>query len=240
MTLKKISIITICLNDAAGLDKTMASLACQQFKDFECIVIDGGSNDGSIDIIKKYSAIVTYWTSEPDSGIYNAQNKGIIKSTGEYCLFLNSGDYLADENVLQKVIDDKSDADILYGDMLIEKGVGVSVTKKSPEKITLRKMLTDTIWHPVSFIQRNIFLKFGMYNEKYKIVGDYEFFLRVLMKEKVKTHYLNFTVSVFNLSGISSNPDYLKKQINERNSVQDVYFNPILLAVYRLYGKIRS
>lgn len=96
----KLSIISINLNNSEGLQKTIRSVIRQTNSDFEYIVIDGNSKDGSLNVIKNFDNQITYWVSEPDSGIYNAMNKGISKSTGRYCLFLNSGDWLADENVI--------------------------------------------------------------------------------------------------------------------------------------------
>ena len=98
----KLSIITINFNDAKGLEKTIQSVINQTYKDFEYIVVDGASTDGSVDVIKKYSNKLTHWVSEPDTGIYNAMNKGTRMASGEYCLYLNSGDFLADNDVLEK------------------------------------------------------------------------------------------------------------------------------------------
>ena len=99
----KLSIITINLNNASGLEKTIQSVINQTYKDFEFIVIDGASTDGSVEVIKKYSSGINYWVSESDTGIYNAMNKGIRKAQGEYCLFLNSADYLFSPNLISAV-----------------------------------------------------------------------------------------------------------------------------------------
>ncbi|MEG1573526.1 MAG: glycosyltransferase family 2 protein, partial [Bacteroidales bacterium] len=114
--MSKLSIITINLNDAAGIEKTLKSIwEKQSFRDFEHIVIDGGSKDGSVEVIKKYEKNLAYWISEPDKGIYNAMNKGIAKATGEYLLFINGGDWLADD-VLAEVFAIPFEEDIVYGD----------------------------------------------------------------------------------------------------------------------------
>src|ERR1700741_3090435 len=99
----KISIITINYNDKTGLEKTISSVAGQSYADYEFIVIDGGSTDGSVEVIKKHESKISEWVSENDSGIFNAQNKGANKATGNYLLFLNSGDVLADKDVLKSV-----------------------------------------------------------------------------------------------------------------------------------------
>jgi len=115
----KLSIITVNLNNAEGLRKTIESVVTQTFTDFEYIIIDGGSTDGSVEIIKLYADKITYWVSEPDKGIYNGMNKGIMVAKGEYCQFLNSGDWLVNENVLKEVF---ADVDIVYGDLKIPNG----------------------------------------------------------------------------------------------------------------------
>src|SRR4051812_22804100 len=100
----RLSIITINYNNVSGLRKTVESVVNQTSQDFEYIVIDGGSTDGSVDVLKQYAKKIKYWISEPDKGIYNAQNKGILKATGEYCHFINSGDYLVKNDVIEKML----------------------------------------------------------------------------------------------------------------------------------------
>ena len=109
----KLSIITINLNNAQGLEKTIKSVVSQTYSDYEYIIIDGASTDGSVDVIQEYRNKITYWVSEPDTGIYNAMNKGILKATGEYCQFLNSGDILVDNNVTERMLSDMPDCSIL-------------------------------------------------------------------------------------------------------------------------------
>ena len=111
----KLSIITINLNNAAGLRKTIESVVNQTFTDYEYLIIDGGSTDGSVEVIKEFADKITYWVSEPDKGIYNAMNKGILKARGEYLQFLNSGDWLVDNEVLFRVFSLNHFEDILYG-----------------------------------------------------------------------------------------------------------------------------
>ena len=118
--MKKLSIITVNKNNAEGLRKTIESVVCQTFKDFEYIVIDGASTDESVAVIETYLANVTYWVSKPDRGIYEAINKGIKVAVGEYCLFLNSGDYLSSDSILEKAFSYGFFEDIVYGDVIFE------------------------------------------------------------------------------------------------------------------------
>ena len=111
----KLSIITVNYNNKAGLQKTIDSVVAQTWRDFEWIIIDGGSTDGSKELIEQYQQHFAFWCSEPDKGVYNAMNKGIDKAQGVYLLFLNSGDVLYDEHVLQNVDDLHLDSDIISG-----------------------------------------------------------------------------------------------------------------------------
>src|SRR5574344_1377354 len=110
-----ISIITVNKDNCAGLKFTIDSVLCQTFKDYEWIVIDAASTDGSVELIKQYQEHISYWVSEPDGGIYAGMNKGILKATGEYILFLNSGDSLADNDVLENVHQNNLNGDIVLG-----------------------------------------------------------------------------------------------------------------------------
>src|SRR5690348_5936351 len=118
----RLSLITINLNDLQGLRKTLDSIFTQTFTDYEYIIIDGGSTDGSLEEIKKSQDKLVYWTSEKDEGIYNAMNKGIVKAKGEYTLFMNSGDYLYSEDTLNKVFENANNEDLIYGDAMVDKG----------------------------------------------------------------------------------------------------------------------
>src|SRR5665648_699382 len=114
----KLSIITINLNNAIGLQKTIESILSQIYTEFELLVIDGGSTEDDILIIKKYAKRIKYWISETDKGIYHAMNKGIKQAHGEYCFFLNSGDYFLNENVLKKVFSNEFNEDVVFGNLL--------------------------------------------------------------------------------------------------------------------------
>ncbi len=221
----KISIITINYNNADGLKKTIESVVSQSFSDFEYIVIDGASTDNSLDIIKKYASKITRWVSEKDNGIYNAQNKGISFAKGEYCLFLNSGDFLYDNKVLEKVFSKNYTEDIIYGDMIVDYGSGKTVYGKQPNKITFEFLIHTTLWHPVSFIKRKLFDKYGKYNEEYKIISDYEFFVRTILLENVTTRHIRLAISIFNTAGIGSSPEHEATHQLERKMVQEKYFS---------------
>lgn len=221
--MKKLSIITINFNDFEGLQKTIESVINQTYLDYEFIVIDGGSSDHSKSVIEKNQSKITYWVSEKDTGIYNAMNKGILKAKGEYCLFLNSGDYLFNATVLENVFSNKSEADIIYGNMQIDWGNGNMTIGKMPQKIAFEQMYLDTLWHPVSFIKRNLFEKCGMYNEAYKIVADYDFFFKVIIMHSVSMQYVDLVISSYNVNGLSSLAENKILEKNERQKVKQSY-----------------
>ena len=199
----KLSIITVNLNNGEGLQKTIDSVIRQTYKDFEFLIIDGGSNDGSLEIIKRYAGAVNYWVSEPDTGIYNAMNKGIRKATGDYLLFLNSGDSLNDSTVLSRAeIHCNGLNEILLGNKY---NTLKGQTLSHPDRISLYYCIYKRFFaHQSAFIKRSVLEQYGLYSEHYNINSDYEFFLKSLGMGGVQYKKLDFVVSNFDGSGISS------------------------------------
>lgn len=221
----KVSIITINLNNKDGLEKTIRSVIEQTYKDFEFIIIDGGSADGSVEVIGQNKNRITKCISEKDAGIYNAMNKGIGLANGEYCLFLNSGDYLADSGIIAKVFDANHDAEILYGELIFDFGEGRKEVAKRPEKIDMPYLYNDNIWHPAAFIKRSLLQSAGGYNEQYKIAGDYDFFFNVIAVKKVKCLYLPYPIAVYDTKGISSLSDNMPQILLERSLIHQTYLD---------------
>ena len=168
----KISIVTICYNEP-DLEKTCQSIVNQSCQDFEWIVIDGGSNQETLDIFKKYEYRIDKFISEHDDGRYNAMNKGINLASGDYINFLNAGDYYTDNLVLQKIIDSGLDKDIVYGNLTICDEENCTL-KSDPDKISAAYFLTESLPHPASFIRKTLFEKYGKYNEELVIASDLE------------------------------------------------------------------
>lgn len=208
-----LSIISINLNNAEGLKATMESVINQIFTDYEYIIIDGGSTDGSVEIIQQYSHKINYWISESDKGIYSAMNKGIVKAQGEYCLFLNSGDALYAPDILANVFKNSPREDILYGNIIFE---GAKEAFIFPDVISFNTFLGASIGHNASFIKRNLFEKLGLYNENNKIVSDWEFFVNVFIKHKCSYRYYDEIITVMQSGGISTNSKYHAIQLKER------------------------
>lgn len=211
-----ISIITVNLNNAKGLQKTIQSVIHQTNKAFEYIVIDGGSTDESLEIIKQYANSINFWVSEKDEGIYNAMNKGWQKATGKYCLFLNSGDFLVANDILDKVAKkiQQVSADIYFGDLEIQKTNGLTVDKFHHQP-SLYFLSYSYFPHPTSFIAKSVLAELGGYNETYKIIADRVFFTHALIKGK-KFEPLCFTVTHFEGNGISSKGLEMHKSEKQR------------------------
>lgn len=170
----KVSVVTICYNSVQFIEKTIQSVLSQTYPNIEYIVIDGGSTDGTKEIIEKYSSKITYWCSEKDRGIYDAMNKGIKKATGEWINFMNSGDCFVSENVLMDVMSEPIDSDIcvVYCDVIQDNG--------SYEEKFICKGLKD-ITYKMVFSHQSCLIRTDIHKErpfslKYKIAGDYDFF----------------------------------------------------------------
>ena len=214
-----ISIITINRNNAAGLEKTMSSVFSQTALDLEYIVIDGASADGSIEVIKELEPQFEgrlKWISEPDSGIYNAMNKGIRMASGEYVQFLNSGDCLADNDVIERMIaelEKKSYPDILYGNMLKVFSDGHILKDKcfAGNDISFLGFYTGTLNHSPAFIKRSLFEEYGIYDETLKIVSDWKWYLQSIILGKVEPVYCDIDVTLFDMYGISETNKALDK-----------------------------
>ena len=204
--MSRFSIITINLNNFDGLKKTIESVTAQSFKDFEWIVIDGGSTDGSRELIERYQAEMAYWCSEADKGIYNAMNKGIARAHGEYLQFLNSGDILADVKVVENILPFLKEKEIYLANMYFASKIGEPVVNPSavePSGI-LNTILFGAIMHPSSYIKKDCFEKFGNYNEELRIISDWWFFFRAIVVFNASVSYVPVVAAVFDENGISS------------------------------------
>lgn len=242
----KLSIITINYNNASGLRKTLASVAEQTYRDIEHIIIDGGSTDGSVDIIREYentikrsvtinqSTIQVKWLSEPDHGIYNAMNKGIKKSTGAYVQILNSGDIFANLDVVERIVAEIEKVEypeLLYGNMIKKDyGTGKIIGKSTEVEYSLRQYYSSTMNHDCCYIRRDVYEKYGLYDENLKIVSDWKWFLQTIGFGKVKPLYVDIDVTIFDASGISESNLAIRNE--ERRQVLEEVLPPAVLADY--------
>ncbi len=226
----KLSIITICFNEKESIEKTVQSVINQNFKLFEWIIIDGGSTDGTIEILDKYRKYFKHFVSETDTGIYNAMNKAIDIASGEYLYFLNGGDYLFDAEILTKVFENKHNSDFLYGDISVMKSRNSEILKM-PANLTIRFLFVKTIPHQSTFTKKELFARFGKYNENYRIAADYDFSLCALLQNKCSYKYLNFCVAHCAPNGLSADD---KKREAEKNKIRKKHFGYLRYFCYKL------
>ena len=223
----KLSIITVNLNNRDGLQKTIDSVVSQTFHDFEWIVIDGGSTDGSKELIEQYADHFAYWVSEPDKGIYNAMNKGIKVARGEYLQFLNSGDWLWEDTTLEKVFNQHLDEDILYGN-------NVEVSGKvyvSPDELDTLHFYRSTINHQASFTRASL-LKETLYDESYKVVSDWLFYMKKVVFENASYRKLDIIIT----SGQAGCSYDLALYASERDEILKKTFSPMQRTTLEKYA----
>ena len=221
----KLSIITINRNNAEGLHRTLESVSAQTYHEMEHVIVDGASTDGSVDVIKEYvDRCMMYnvlWVSEPDGGIYEAMNKGLKMCQGEYTLMLNSGDYLVDEHVIERLMPELDGTDIVQGNIVkVEDGKEVVCNGYGKSEITFIDVMKNHFLHQASFCRRELFDIYGYFDESYKINGDTVFYAKCLGFGDATFKYVNQNIAYFDTTGISADPDgkwaVLRKEEDER------------------------
>lgn len=206
----KISIVTVCFNSAKTIEQTIKSVINQSYNNIEYIIIDGGSTDGTLDVIKKYEPYISYWVSEPDKGIYDAMNKGIRAATGELLGFINSDDWY-EKDILGKYVNkyQLDQADVLYGDLTIVDDSGAAQQHWLCDDVCFDYFYFKmVIPHPTTFIKTKI-LKENMFSTKNKLVSDYELLLRLFVEGHKFQYVGKGTVVYFRNSGISASKKWL-------------------------------
>ena len=213
----KLSIITICYNNADGLRQTLTCTLRNQgeFRDFEQIVVDGGSTDNTLDVIHEFEEGLSWWCSEPDKGIYNAMNKGVEHASGEYLLFLNSGDLLLDRS-LEQIFSTDFTEDLVYMDIYTSGGKD-RILVKSPSDIELTPayLTINTLPHQATLIRRELHNELGGYDERMKISAAPKFMIDAILGHHCTTRYLGGAYTVFDRSGISSVVKMLPTKLRE-------------------------
>ncbi len=225
------SIITVNRNDAEGLRRTFASVGLHAPEDSEYIVIDGASSDGSVEAIEERDDLIDAWISEPDAGIYDAMNKGIARASGEFCLFLNSGDTLRPENGLGSFVDDG--ADIYYANAVLSAGGRRTVTDY-PRSIDANFFVSGMINHQNALVRRSLFERLGPYDTRYPVCADWLFFLKASRAEKAVFRFLEEPFVEFALGGASNKAGSAPKIRAERErGIEEVFgeLAPTMLAL---------
>lgn len=214
----KISVITINYNNKEGLERTLQNVTSQTFDDFEYIVIDGGSQDGSKELLQKYSGKITHWVSERDKGIYNAMNKGIVAAKGEYLIFINSGDHFYSENSLTIGAKYLGEKEIVYSDLKVVNHASLDKFIY-PSELHFSYFFESSLPHPATFIKKSAFQKYGLYDENLKIVSDWKWFMNAICRFDCSYTHIPEIISTFYFDGISSQDAYLQKINEERQLV---------------------
>jgi len=232
----RISVITVSLNRAHEIEKTIQSVLNQSYPNIEYWIIDGGSTDGTLPILERYKDRLNY-ISEKDKGIYHAMNKGIRRVNGDYLLFLNAGDHFFLSTSLQTLlINGVANADLIFGNlMMVEKNY--SWEKRYPVKLSFDFFLKDFLPHPATLIKKSLFDLVGSYNENNRIVSDWEFFLHVICKYNASYKYVDKPISVFHTDGISSVENSLS--IDEKNRILELHY-PNFMDDYKALDEYRS
>lgn len=232
----KLSIITVNLNNRNGLQKTIDSVVSQTFRDFEWIVIDGGSTDGSKELIEHYADHFAYWVSEPDKGIYNAMNKGIKVAKGDYLQFLNSGDILHSNHVFEDVGIEGFTVDVISG---LTRRMDNGQNLIDHEDNLVLQLLWISLNHQGTFIKREVFENF-QYDERFRIVSDWKFWWDSIVFGERSFKRIDTVVADVEVGGVSMNPQFNAIKHSEREGVLKSYFPPLVLQTFCDYGALRK
>jgi glycosyltransferase involved in cell wall biosynthesis len=217
------SIITINYNNHVGLEKTVQSITSQNYSNFEFIIIDGGSSDDFLNVINTHEEKISFWCSEKDKGIYDAQNKGIQQAKGEYLVFMNSGDAFSSNDVLEKassiIASDNNKHQIFYGNTNLVEIDGSIRLLMPPKDLTLNFFYFETINHQACFIKRSLFDTYGLYDLSYKLCADFDFFLKVFFSNHETYRYINEIICDYENYGVSSSAIHFDLMIKEREDI---------------------
>ncbi|WP_084438856.1 glycosyltransferase family 2 protein [Algoriphagus mannitolivorans] len=232
----KISVITINLNNLEGLKKTVESVLNQDYPNLEYLVIDGESKDGSQEYLQAQVSGIDYLLCEKDSGVYEAMNKGIKNATGDYLIFLNSGDFFESSKSLSKLIQQSNGENLVFGDIEVVESEG-SYVKKYPDGLSFRYFYYDSLPHPACLISKSLFDEIGMYDTEMKIASDWKFFMLAVIKGGCSYRHVPEVISVFDAQGMSSSPSNSDALERERRHTLKRYFN-INYKFYSIYLKV--
>lgn len=243
----KLSIITINLNSSSGLHKTIESIVSQTFTEYEYIIIDGGSTDGSVDVINEFADKITFWESEPDKGIYNAMNKGLKQATGDIITFLNSGDNYCTPHSLESAIGHIKEkinlAELFFFDYIYKSDTSQKLISSSDviNKFVISK---KGFGHSSTFYRKTLFESIGQFEENFKISADRAFYMKAIVQDKLPFAYFPFPVSVFHEGGLSTNNNFKAILKEEDNEIINTFYNNLekkllTMKLFRRMIKIR-
>jgi glycosyltransferase involved in cell wall biosynthesis len=232
----RITVITVCYNAERFLEQTIRSVLSQSYPAIEYIIIDGASNDGTLDIIRKYDDSIAKWISEPDQGIADAMNKGLARASGELVLFLHADDYLIDETVLARAAARMTEAYDIYAFNIHFDRSG-RVKLRRPRGLDWRVNFKLGMSHQGVLCRRALFERFGDFDTSFRIDMDYEFVLRVY-RQGARMKCVDMPLAVMRDTGISSRTDWpgQRERFLEERRVHRMYCTgPLMRGVYELY-----
>jgi glycosyltransferase involved in cell wall biosynthesis len=224
-----ISVITVCYNAAHLLKKTIESVIEQTYSNFEYIIIDGASDDRTKEVVKQFENRVDHFISEPDTGIYDAMNKGIHISTGELIIFLNAGDYFISKDVLAFSISKMNfeKAHLFFGRFIWNDPRTCDIILSDHEWVTYTWDLQESNFpHPATFYKKHLFDEIGSFDTSYTLGADYEWNMRALVKNKIAFQYINIATTIFFADGLSNKEELSQSNMDERKRIFKEYLKP--------------
>lgn len=202
-----VSVLISVLNDVEHIEETILSVLSQQYSNKELVIIDGGSTDGTVDLIKKYEKELSFFISEPDNGIYNGFNKGIKHCNGDWVKILNSGDFFSDEHSIDQMVaiaNKHEDIGLIYSPILMLSKEGKHLQRDTQQFFKCSFKIFPSFFHPSWFVHRSVYQKLGEYNESYGIASDYEYYLKILEANIKSVFCEDLTFVSFRAGGASS------------------------------------
>lgn len=225
-----ITVITVVFNCVESIENTITSIVNQNYKNLEYIIIDGGSVDGTIDIIKKYEDKIDYWQSEPDKGIYDAMNKAIDLSSGDYINFMNCGDIFVNNHILEDVVADLNDEeyDVVFGDVINRWNIGDEIKKADENSIM-------GFCHQSAFTSAKLLKKYK-FDPTYRICADRNFYKQIYDNEVIRKKYINIPISIFQCENSLSVDNNLKR-FKENSKIENYSKRKYVFGVIKIYIK---
>lgn len=236
VTKPRLTVITINFNNAAGLERTLQSVRQQSNRKFEYIIVDGGSTDSSIELIRQNADIVDQWISERDKGEYDGMNKGIQMARGQYLMFLNSGDLFFDKHSIQNLLSSDFHEDFVYGDVCIDYGYKRTI-RQYPDTLGVWFLYSQMICHQVQLIKAKLLKKLGGYNTRIKIVADYDFMINALVREKASYRHIPHTLAIYGWGGKSTQPAAAETIRQGKDRIRQKYFSSELYSALKEFDQ---
>jgi glycosyltransferase involved in cell wall biosynthesis len=220
-----LSIITVCRNEVSRIQRTVDSVRGQSDAGFEWIVVDGASTDGTVDLLRRHVPPISRLISEPDRGLYDAMNKGILAARGTYVLFLNAGDQLDGAEVVRAFIAQAFSGDLIIGNLRVLMPDGTEHHRKSGDAALDRDRLYWRSYpHPATFIRRSLFARFGLYDATFRISADWEFFARLVARHGITGFAWDHDVAIFTNDGISARPENRTLMLKEKRRIHKLHY----------------